>query len=680
MTSSSEDAIRALVADRVTAHSVLFAHRHGKSSSPIHPQLIEAFHGPHPRVVAEAFRGAAKTTTLEETAILKGALREYHNCIMIGASHKRACERLNSVRYEFETNEYLDSTFGRLRGTDTWTTDRLVLTNSVVLQALGAGQSLRGVKHLDQRPDLCLIDDLEDEESVRSPEARAAMMRWLFGALIPALTPDAKIRFIGNRLDTQAVIAQVARDPEWLALRFPIMTPNVETGADVPTWPDMFPIDWIYKKRDELMRYGLADTWSQEYMCEADAPQARVFRPEHFQDIVRPRVRTWEATWMMVDPARSVNKRSATTAMPIWSWIRNRLVVWDCRIGQWMPDEIISNMLELDDKYRPVVVGVEEDALNQFILQPLRQAQVKHGHPLPLRPMTAKRYTEGRGKIDFIKSLQPFFAAHEVEFAQPLPELEAQFRSFPKGAIDAPNALAYALKMRPGLAIYDEFTEANVTDEVPLRSDGKVYLAMNATKAYVTAVLVQYDGRTLRVIADYVDEGDPGQIAGAVVRRAMLEAGGRKLVVTAPPQHFEQWSNVGLRAAVGHVPADMMRGGDVLQGRDQIRQLFQGSVRGMPAVQIAYAARWTLNAFAGGYCRAISQRGGITDEPDDNVYKDLMLGLESFAALVWAGSSQATEDGANMRISRDGRAYRSAMPGGDSESFSRALKTLKRTD
>ena len=141
-----------------------------------------------------------------------------------------------------------------MRGTDTWTTDRLVLTNSVVLQALGAGQSLRGVKHLDQRPDLCLIDDLEDEESVRSPEARAAMMRWLFGALIPALTPDAKIRFIGNRLDTQAVIAQVARDPEWLALRFPIMTPNVETGADVPTWPDMFPLDWIYKKRDKLLR------------------------------------------------------------------------------------------------------------------------------------------------------------------------------------------------------------------------------------------------------------------------------------------------------------------------------------------------------------------------------------------------------------------------------------------
>jgi hypothetical protein len=69
--------------------------------------------------------------------------------------------------------------------------------------------------------------------------------------------------------------------------------------------------------------------------------------------------------------------------------------------------------------------------------------------------MAAKKYTEGRGKIDFIRSLQPFFQAREVTFCKALPELESQFRSFPKGAIDGPNALAYALKMRPGLVIYD---------------------------------------------------------------------------------------------------------------------------------------------------------------------------------------------------------------------------------
>lgn len=659
---SAEDAIRALVLDRVTAHNVLFRHRHGKISAPFHPQLITAFHSSHTRVVAEAFRGGAKTTTLEETAIIEAPLREFKNCLVIGASHSRACERLESMRYEFETNEDLIDMFGVLRGAETWTSSKLVLSNGVVLQALGAGQSLRGVKHHDQRPDFCLIDDLEDEESVKTEEVRAQMMRWLFGSLIPALTPDARVRFIGNRLDPKAVIAQVAEAPEWWHLRFPIMSPDLETGKEVATWPDMFPLEWVYKKRAELVRYGLADTWSQEYMCESENPQARVFHAGHFTNIVRPRVRTWQATYAMLDPARSTTSRSATSALPVWSWIGSRLVVWECRIGQWLPDEIIRNIFEIDELYHPVLIGIEEDALNQFILQPLRTAQVREGRVLPLRPMTAKRYTEGRGKLDFIKGLQPYFAAGEVEFAQALPELESQFKSFPKSAIDGPNALAYAPKLRPGLPIYEEFSEGNVTAELAVMTNLKVYLALNATQGYVTGVLLQYDGRILRIITDFVEEGDPGQSAAAVVRRAQLEILGAKLQLVAPSNHFDQWTNVGLRAAVATLPAELGRGGDPLVGRDLIRQLLKTSVRQMPAVQVAYAARWTLNAFAAGYSRAVTSSGQISEQPDnDSVYTKLMLGLESFAALVGTEASQGNLEGGNLRRTADGRTYRSAM-------------------
>lgn len=657
----SEDAIRILAQDRITSHNVLFRHRHSKVSAPFHPELIEAFHSSHPRVVAEAFRGAAKTTTLEETAIIEAAIQEFSSCLIIGASHARACERLESIRYEFENNESLLSIVGDLKGSETWTASKLVLSNGVVIQALGAGQSLRGVKHHDIRPDLCLIDDLEDEESVRSEEARAMMMRWLFGALIPALTPHARVRFIGNRLDPRAVIVQVAQDPAWKHLRYPIMVKD-PAGEDVATWPSMFPLEWIYEKRAELYRYGLADTFQQEYMCEAESPEARIFRPEHFDQIVKPRVRTWEAIYAMVDPGRSVGKKSATTAIPVWSWIGARLILWECRIGLWMPDQIIENILDIDRIYHPVLIGVEQDTLNQFLLQPLRQAQARHGAPLPLRALSAKRFTEGRGKIDFIKSLQPFFAAHEVEFAIPLPELEAQFKSFPKGSIDGPNALAYALKLRPGLPIYEEFSAANAVPEVPVSPHLPLYLALNATSSYVTGVLLQYDGKTLRVIADYVDEGDPGQIAASVVRRAYVEVSGARLRFIAPPSHFEHYSNVGLRAALARVPAELGMGGDTMTGRDALRRLFQISVRNLPAVQISYSARWTLNAFAGGYCRAVGPGGLLSAQPEEGVYASLMAGLESFAAISAAADpGQDVADQANMRRSADGRMYRSAM-------------------
>lgn len=656
-----EDAVRLIAADRVRAHEVIFKHRHPLPTAPFQKEIIKAFHGPHPRIVCEAFRKAAKSTIAEETLIIGAALGEFKNALIIGASYDRACERLESIKHEFETNADLEQIFGVLPGNITWANDKIVLTNGVIIQAKGAGQSLRGVKYHDKPPDFVLIDDLEDEESVRTPDARFAMKRWIYKTLIAALVRAARIRFIGNRLDPDAVIVQVANDKDWLHFIFPIMVQDMATGKWKATWPEAYDLDWVYAKRDELQRQGLFEDFNQEYMCEADAPESKLFRPEHFTNIVKARVRTWQACWAMVDPARSVGKRSAATAIPVWSWVGSRLVVWECLIGHWLPDEIIDKMMAIDTEYRPVVLGVEEDALNQFILQPLRQAMVKRGQPLPLRAMSAKRYTQGRGKEDFIKSMQPFFAAGEVEFAKPLPELQAQLQSFPKGLIDGPNALAYALKMRPGAVMYEDFTEQNIVAEAVVSPLMPLHLAMNATQTYVTAVLLQYDGRRLSVIADYVDEGDPGQIAGAVVRRAQVDAQGRPIRVSAPPMHFDQWRHVGLRAALARVPIDCNIGGDIRTGRDEVRALFRGSVRGMPAIQIAHAARWTLNAFAGGYCRAMGDNGRVSSEPDDNLYSTLMAAVESFCALTRVASGLDPENDATLRRTGDGRLYRSAM-------------------
>lgn len=657
----AEQAKELIASNPVHAHEVLFPHNHTRQTASFQKDLVFALHSTHPRIVIEAFRKAGKSTLSEEAIVILSSLVRFHNCLIIGASYERACERLENIKHEFDTNEVLEQIFGVQRQDKSrWTESRIVLANGVIIQAKGVGQSLRGVKHHQYPPDFVLIDDLEDEESVRTPSARKERLRWLYKTLIAALAKDARIRFLGNRLDPEAVIVQISKDANWWHLFYPIMVKD-EQGEDKPTWPEMFDLLWIYNKRDELQRLGLFEDFNQEYMCEADTPQARIFRPEHFERIVVGRVRTWEATWVMVDPAKSTGKRSATTAIVVWSWIQRRLVIWEALLGYWLPDEIIAKILDIDTEYRPVVIGVEATSLDEFINQPLRQAQITYGRPLPLRPMAAKKYTQSRGKEDFIKSLQPFLAAGEVSYAKDLPELTAQFLSFPKGQIDGPNALAYALSMRPGGLVYDDFSQANIVETVALRGALPFCLAVHATGGYVTAVLVQYDGLMLTIIRDYVDEGEPGQIAGAVVRRAQIDAGGRGLHIVAPPKHFNQWTNIGLRQAVQKIPAEIGAGTEPGIGREEIRRLLRAQIKGMPAVQVGHDARWTLNAFSGGYARALDRRGDLADEPEDNVYSSLMLGLESWAGLGAIRAGMLSEDGVGLRATADGRLYRSAM-------------------
>lgn len=85
--------------------------------------------------------------------------------------------------------------------------------------------------------------------------------------------------------------------------------------------------------------------------------------------------------------------------------------------------------------------------------------------------------------------------------------------------------------------------------------------------------------------------------------------------------------------------------------------MLKESHRGRPALLVSARARWTLNAFAGGYARD-PQRGHIADAAGEGIYRTLMEGLESYAALLRV---QEAREGEELNaVTRDGRQYRSA--------------------
>lgn len=655
---AKEETILTLARDRRLAHSVLFRHRHPQETPEFHGEIVKLWHSPEPKVVTEAFRGGAKSTLAEEFVLIKAAFQEAKNVLIVGATEPRAMERLEAIKHESETNEDLAEIFGDLRG-PVWQGHKAELRNGVLLQAVGVGQSLRGLKYHQWRPDLCLIDDIEDDESVKNAEARAERLSWLYKTLLPALSRRPIVRMIGNRLDAEAVIVKVANDPEWKAQRFPIRYRDVQTSEWRATWPAMFDLDWIEKSRSAYARVGQLAAWEQEYMCEAEIPiHEKAFKPDQMK--VVPRVRTWEPTMAIYDPARSVNAQSATTGKAVCSWIGRKLVVWDGFARQVMPDFIIDDIFKTDDDYRPVVIAVEEDGLNEWLKQPIRAEILKRQHALPnLRAIRAPR-----GKFDFIKGLQPFFAGGDVEFAFDNPELRAQFLSFPRPPIDFPNALAYALSLRPGQPIYEDFTQENVVEDMPRSKQLPCWLALNATGSLVTGVLLQWGDR-LRIFADWVEEGEPAQAVPRLLRAAKLEAGG-SLRYVAPPLHTDRWQNVGLAAAVNRIPAELRAGARPEAGRGTVRQLLRSRIQGGPAIEVSPEARWTLNGFAAGYARAVARGGLVADHAEEGVYRTLMEGIESLIGLGATEAVGEAEEDADLRYrsSNDGRRYVTILPEG----------------
>jgi hypothetical protein len=644
------------------AHEALFYHRHSVDSPAFHLDVIDLMHSEHAKGIIEGFRSSAKSTRAEEAVVIKALYRRFRNCVLVGSSFPRAKERLAAIKNELTVNENITYLFGKQEG-ETWGEGKIILTNGVCIQAVGQGMSVRGMKHLDARPDFALIDDLEDEETVKDPTQRDKMLQWVVGTFMPALSeaPPAKIRMLGNRLDDDAVIVRLSKDRDWKHLRIPIME-LADDGVeryDLPpgkwraTWPGMFPLEKIGEKRAGYERLGMLQSFNCEYMCEASDPQAALFKRS--QEKTHAGVRTWQSVFAAYDPARTASSRSAMTGYACFSWVGSKLVVWKGDAQLWLPDQIIDSIFQIDAEFKPVEIGVEPTGLEEFIMQPLRHEAVKRRTLLPLR-----RLDPPRGKTGFIRGLQPFFKSGEIEFVDVSDEARGQLLSFPTGRMDFPNALAYALLMRPGLPVYPEWSLDHV--QTLMRTRDSWYFATNATGQYSTGVLIQIVGGQLRIHDSWVREGPPGEVFHEIMGEARAAASAT-LRVRVPPITRGSHDTVGLRPAILGLQTQYETGGDVLRGRQGIRGMLMQYRRGEPLLAVSSESRWALNGFAGGFARTVDKKGQPTDEPKPGPYQVLMEGLESFVARYRGVEEEEEDDGVRYAESGD-RRYKTILPSG----------------
>jgi len=118
---------------------------------------------------------------------------------------------LSNIKEEFEKNKLLAQDFGPFATQDDeWRWNSLVVSRfQARIMAFSANESIRGFRHLENRPDLIVCDDIEDLNSVKTQEGRDKTFRWLTGDLIPMGSQDAKVVVIGNLLHEDSVIMRL---------------------------------------------------------------------------------------------------------------------------------------------------------------------------------------------------------------------------------------------------------------------------------------------------------------------------------------------------------------------------------------------------------------------------------------------------------------------------------------
>lgn len=91
--------------------------------------------------------------------------------VVVGKSEDSAVRLLGDIQAELEHNQRIIADFGKQRASASWQEGEFKAANGVKFLACGRGQSPRGLRDREARPDYIVIDDLDDDELCRNESA-----------------------------------------------------------------------------------------------------------------------------------------------------------------------------------------------------------------------------------------------------------------------------------------------------------------------------------------------------------------------------------------------------------------------------------------------------------------------------------------------------------------------------
>jgi phage terminase large subunit-like protein len=394
-------------------------------------------------------RGFGKTSTVNLAFPAKKILfREKKFIVPISCTATQATMQGENLKRELMTNRFVAGLFGPMKS-DTFSKEMWVTSTGTAVMPRGAGQQVRGILYGDNRPDLIIVDDLEDGESVRSPEQRAKTKAWFFEDVINSINrsrKDWKIVVIGTLLHEDSLLANLLEDPSWYHAHLSICDDNFNSN-----WPDFMSNEDILKLVDQYRRMGLLDSFYREYMGVPIAKESAKFQQEMFKyyeetDAKFVENRRGLESMVILDPAKTTTLTADDTAIiGVGIDVKTpRIYVRDVVKGNLHPEQQYTECFNMADRIGARVIGIEVTSLNEFITYPLRTEMIRQKRYYDIVELKARASKEER-----IAALVPFYRLGFVYHNRNVcGALEKQLLSFPRSKKDdIMDALAYVVEM-----------------------------------------------------------------------------------------------------------------------------------------------------------------------------------------------------------------------------------------
>lgn len=434
---------------------------------------------PGVRRAVAAPRGHAKSTNLTFKGTMHSTLYGYkHHPIIISDSSEQAEGFLDNIRVEFEENTAILEDFGPLAGS-VWRSNVLVTKTNIKIEAIGSGKKIRGRKHRNWRPDLIILDDVENDENVRTPEQRSKLKNWFDKAVSKSGDDYTDIVYIGTLLHYDSLLAKTLTNPAYRSIKYKAVIQFSQADDLWQQWESIFTdlanddreADALafFQAHKAAMLEGTQVLW-EEKLSYYDLMVMRVsegeasFNSEEQNEPINPDDCLFMEEWFeyyneaeinfrdpvfdffgFIDPSLGKTKRSDFSAIVTLAKHRSSgyMYVVDADIERRHPDRIIADVLAKERWLRASFghgyrkLGAETNQFQWFLKEELAKASAKAGLYLPIEEVQ-----QTSDKVMRIQTLQPDVKNKYIKFNRRHKRLLEQLTQFPMGAHDdGPDAL-----------------------------------------------------------------------------------------------------------------------------------------------------------------------------------------------------------------------------------------------
>jgi len=451
--------------DTKKAAKILFPQRFYRDFDSEHDKIFDLLdNSDNNQKCIAAPRGTGKTSIMNLLIPAKRlAFLDSRFMVPVSSTQGSAELQAENLKHEFQTNEVLNTLF-RIEKTQNFSKKQWVLEfaggERSMVWPKGAKQQVRGLLYHNYRPDLVIIDDLEDDDYLRSEEQRKRLKNWFFGPLVNIVDrgrDDWEIIYIDTLKHEDSLLQDLIDDPAWDSVVLELCNDQYETK-----FPNLMSTEQVKDLVAKYRNQGQLGTFYREYRNMPIATEDKPIIEDYFQYYTNPNN---QSNWnkpnfsdkgkythaIVIDPAKTANMHSADSAL-----VGGSINVTDGEIyyrdivsGKFHPNELYDEMIRMVKRMNPDVVGVEVTGLNEFATYPIRTQLRKHAPGVQLIELHARGGRKEDGKTARVRSLVGFYRRGDIYHNHVnCGGLEGQLLSFPRSKKwDIMDAAAYFVEL-----------------------------------------------------------------------------------------------------------------------------------------------------------------------------------------------------------------------------------------